>query len=80
LIGLTDSLRHRVPVMTRAYLRGRDGAAWGWDSIPDEIVPLVQDYRLLQYDLLLGEQFTIPARTEAASAEVSRGTATRPPC
>ena len=68
LVGLTDSLRQRVPVLTRAYLRGRDRAAWGWDSIPKEIMPVVEDYRLLQYDLLLGEQFTIPARPAAEPA------------
>jgi hypothetical protein len=79
LIGLTDSLRRRVPVLTRAYLRGRDGAAWGWDSMPEEIESVVKDYRLLQYDLLLGEQFTFPARP-AKAADVNRGTASRPPC
>jgi hypothetical protein len=79
LIGLTDSLRQRVPVLTRAYLRGRDGVAREWDALPDEIRPVVDDYRLLQYDLLLGDQFTLPA-WPAERTGASRGTASPPPC
>jgi hypothetical protein len=46
--------------------------------MPEEIESVVKDYRLLQYDLLLGEQFTFPARP-AQAADVNRGTASRPP-
>jgi arylsulfatase A-like enzyme len=80
LIGLTDSLREQVPVLTHAYLRERSGAAWEWGAVPEAVRPVVEDYRLLQYDVLLGEQYSLPRGPAAPAASPSRGTASRPPC
>jgi hypothetical protein len=45
-LGFTDEVRRRVPVLG-SYMR-----------VPAEERALLEDYRLLQYDLLLGSQYS----------------------
>ena len=60
-LALTDDVRQRIPVVA-SYLQGPEGEIWGWDSLPARERSLVEDYRLLQYDLLLGEQYALQPR------------------
>ena len=55
-LAVTDDVRLRIPVVA-SYLQGPEGEIWGWDSLPARERTLLEDYRLLQYDLLLGEQY-----------------------
>jgi hypothetical protein len=57
-LGVTDDVRRRMPVVA-TYLQGPEGEIWGWDSLPAPERALVDDYRLLQYDLLLGKQYAL---------------------
>ena len=60
-LGVTDDVRLRVPVVG-TYLQGPVGEVWGWESLPVPERALLDDYRLLQYDLLLGEQYALRPR------------------
>ena len=57
-LGVTDDVRLRMPVVG-SYLQGPDGDIWTWDSLPATERALMDDYRLLQYDLLLGRQYAL---------------------
>jgi hypothetical protein len=35
------------------------GRIWSWDSVPAGGQSLLDDYRLLQYDVLLGERYAL---------------------
>ena len=60
-LGVTDDVRLRIPVVG-SYLQGPVGEVWGWDSLPVPERALLDDYRLLQYDLLLGKQYALRPR------------------
>jgi len=64
LLGVSDAVRRKIPVLA-SYAQGSDGRLWPLDSLPDEERSLVEDYRLLQYDLLLGKQYSL--RSDKAS-------------
>jgi Sulfatase len=70
LLGVSDAVRRRIPVLA-SYAQGSDGRLWQLDSLPDEERGLVEDYRLLQYDLLLGRQYSL--RGHAGSDSPCRG-------
>jgi phosphoglycerol transferase MdoB-like AlkP superfamily enzyme len=55
---VTDAVRLKVPVLA-SYVQGADGNMWDRDSLPGEERAVVEDYRLLQYDLLLGKQYSL---------------------
>ena len=55
-LGVTDEVRRRIPVVG-SYLQGPAGQIWRWDSLPAVERELLDGYRLLQYDLLLGHQY-----------------------
>lgn len=57
-LAVSDAVRRRVPVLT-SYAQGADGRMWNRDSLPDEERNLVEDYRLLQHDLLLGQRYSL---------------------
>ena len=57
-LAVTDDVRRRIPVVG-SYLQGPEGEIWGWDSLPAREHALLEDYRLLQYDLLLGKQYAL---------------------
>ena len=58
LLALTDAVRRRMPILS-GHVRGADGAVWEPDSLPRNEEALVDAYRLLQYDLTLGEQYSL---------------------
>jgi hypothetical protein len=60
-LAVTDDVRLRIPVVG-TYLQGPEGEIWGWDSLPAPERALLDDYRKLQYDLLLGKQYALPPR------------------
>lgn len=55
-LAVTDALRRRVPVLS-GFAQTPDGRLWPADSLPAEARGVAGDYRLLQYDLLLGRQY-----------------------
>jgi Sulfatase len=57
-LAVTDAVRREVPTLA-SYVRGADGRLWDQDSLPPEHRAVVDDYRLLQYDLLLGKQYAL---------------------
>jgi hypothetical protein len=58
-LAVTDAVRLKVPVLARSYVQRADGNMWEPDSLPGEERAVVEDYRLLQYDLLLGKQYSL---------------------
>jgi hypothetical protein len=69
LLGVSDAVLRRIPVLA-SYAQGSDGRMWPLDSLPDEERGLVDDYRLLQYDLLLGRQYSL--RDDASNSPCRR--------
>ena len=57
-LRVTDAARRMVPVLGR-YIRGPRGEIWDRDSLPNEERAVLDDYRLLQYDLLIGNQYSL---------------------
>jgi hypothetical protein len=55
LFAVTDSIRRAFPV-AGVVAQAADGRVWMADDVPAGIRGPLEDYRLLQYDLLLGEQ------------------------
>jgi hypothetical protein len=58
--AVAASVGRELPVLA-SYVRAADGRAWDWEAVPADKRALIEDYRLLQYDLLLGEQFALDA-------------------
>lgn len=56
-LAVADAICHELPVLT-SYVQDADGKVWDWDSVPANKRALIEDYRLLQYDLLLGKQYS----------------------
>jgi hypothetical protein len=69
-LGVSDAVRRKVPVLG-SYAQGADGKRWNRDSLPGDERILVEDYRLLQYDLLLGKRYSLHDR--AAMGDSCRG-------
>jgi len=57
-LSVSDAVRRKLPVVG-GYMQGADGHIWDPDSLPNEERALLEDYRLLQYDLLLGKQYAL---------------------
>lgn len=57
-LAVTDAARRELPVL-ESYVKGVDGQVWNWESVPADKRALIDDYRLLQYDVLLGEQHSV---------------------
>jgi hypothetical protein len=57
-LGVTDAVRRELPVVGR-YVRTAGGHMWDHDSLPRNERLLLEDYRLLQYDLLDGSQYAL---------------------
>jgi arylsulfatase A-like enzyme len=58
VLSVTDAIRQQLPVVGQ-FMVGTDGHVWDHDSLPDSLRALVSDYRLLQYDLLLGRRYSL---------------------
>jgi hypothetical protein len=56
LFAVREAVRRTIPVVG-AYSQGADGREWMLDSVPSDQRVLIEDYRLLQYDLLFGKQY-----------------------
>jgi len=61
LFGVTDSVRRLLPVMG-AVVQDAAGRVELPADIPPSLRSLIEDYRLVQYDLLLGNQFAYRRR------------------
>jgi phosphoglycerol transferase MdoB-like AlkP superfamily enzyme len=57
-LAVADAAYLKVPVLTR-YRQGADDNMGEPDSLPGEARAVIEDYRLLQYDLLLGKQYSL---------------------
>jgi hypothetical protein len=57
-LAVTDAVRLKVPVLA-SFARGADGNVWDRHSLPADERALIEDYRLLQYDLLFGKQYSL---------------------
>jgi hypothetical protein len=66
LLAVTDSVRRTLPVVS-AVIQGADGGLWPPAKVPAAFNDMLNDYRLVQYDLLLGEQFSIAQRAALRS-------------
>lgn len=71
LFAVTDSVRRTLPVAS-AVVQSVDGQLWTADSVPAALGGPLDDYRLVQHDLLLGRQFAWPGRSEEARLPVPR--------
>ena len=58
LFAVTDSVRRALRVSS-AILEDDAGHLWPPDSAPPALRPLLEDYRLIQYDLLLGKRYSL---------------------
>jgi hypothetical protein len=56
LFAVTDSVRRIFPVVS-ACVESADGHLWPRDGVPAALRGPIEDYRVLQYDLLLGRGF-----------------------
>jgi phosphoglycerol transferase MdoB-like AlkP superfamily enzyme len=58
LLAITDSIRRTLPVVGMV-VESADGRLWSRDSVPATLSGPLDDYRRVQYDLLLGEGFAL---------------------
>lgn len=58
-LGVTANVRHSIPVLGR-YSRGGDGKISSLDDLSQHQQQMLEAYRLLQYDLLFGKQYSFP--------------------
>ena len=61
LFAVTDSLWRAFPVVS-AVVQATDGRLWSHDDVPAALRGPIDDYRLVQYDLLLGDQHVLRVR------------------
>jgi hypothetical protein len=57
-LAVSDAVRAKVPVLA-SYVQRADGGIRHRDSLPENERRLVDDYWLLQYDLLLGKRYSL---------------------
>ena len=57
LFAVTDSVRRAFPVVS-ACVESAEGRLWPRDGVPASLRGPIEDYRLVQYDLLLGRGYT----------------------
>jgi Sulfatase len=74
-LAVTDTVRLRIPVLA-SYAQTADGRMWDRDSLPAAERAVVEDYRLLQYDLLLGKRYS---GSGSNAAWATKGTVPEPP-
>jgi hypothetical protein len=61
IFAVTDSLSRTLPVVS-AVVQATDGRLWPQADVPAALRGPIDDYRLLQYDLLLGDRFALRKR------------------
>ncbi len=57
-LAVNNAVRSRLAVLSSDCIQTPDGRLIGEESLPEDIARLLDDYRLLQYDALLGEQWS----------------------
>jgi len=58
LLAVSAAVGRKVSII-RGSAKAADGTIWSWDSLPADERTLIADYRLLQYDVLLGERYSL---------------------
>jgi hypothetical protein len=71
-LAVSDAVRRRLPVLGD-YVQADDATMWKRDSLPADERQLLEDYRLLQYDLLVGKRYSL---RDSAATTSSCGAAT----
>jgi hypothetical protein len=69
-LAVSDTVERRVSVV-RGYAKAANGTASSWESLPADQRVLLEDYRLLEYDLLLGNQYAL--QDTVSQAEPCKG-------
>jgi phosphoglycerol transferase MdoB-like AlkP superfamily enzyme len=57
-LAVVGEVRRKLPVLG-SYAQSADGQRWDRDALPADLRAIVEDYRVLQYDVLLGEQYAL---------------------
>ena len=57
-LAVSDTVRRRTPVLP-SYIQTSDGKIQTQDSLAGDERDLLEDYRILQYDLLLGKRYSL---------------------
>ena len=65
LFAVTDSVRRATPIVSEV-VQGGDGRLWSRDSVPASLRRSLDDYRLVQYDLLFGDRAVVGGAAAAA--------------
>lgn len=70
-LGIVAEFGKRLTVISRGLV-GRSSVRWTPEAVPSEYLELLEDYRLLQHDILFGERFLSAERmlAEASPAAV----------
>ena len=63
-LAVVAEVGRALPVLS-SYAQAADGRTWDRDRLPTDLQGIVDDYRLLQYDLLLGEQHVLLGSSRA---------------
>ena len=58
-LAVTDAVRLKFPILSGKHLQGTDSSVWDLDLIPGDDKALLDDYRLIQYDLLVGKRHAL---------------------
>lgn len=66
-LALTDAVHRDMPVVS-SYVQMADGTMWRRDSLPPRERRSLDDYWLLEYDLLLGRQYALDGARPGAPA------------
>ncbi|MHB1223960.1 MAG: LTA synthase family protein [Gemmatimonadaceae bacterium] len=70
-LALTDAVHRDMPVVS-SYVQRADGTRWRRDGLPARERRLLDDYWLLQYDLLLGRQYALVGTPIGGPARIAR--------
>lgn len=56
-LALNDALRRQLRVLSPNCIQTQDGRLLSVEALPNAAAHLLEDYRVLEYDLLLGKQY-----------------------
>jgi hypothetical protein len=65
--AVSDDVERRLSIV-RGYAKAADGTIWSWDSLPVSERNRLADYRLLQYDLLVGKRYALRGNISQAES------------
>ena len=58
-LAINDAMRKQLSVFSNGCIQTKDSQPTAWDTASPALLHLMNDYRLLQYDMLLGEQYVM---------------------